>query len=181
MTRSPGDSLVIWIWTLRFWHLVRRTSAVLLIFGIAEQAIDLCRVSHAKLKLDPLPILRGVMSFNVDIDGTNRSFTFPVMRNVRKTDRNPHADTEQKHRVRAAIVEKGEYFRCNEHPQAIEGDASNACVFGDGENKGTYAVYGAFFGDHAALVAIHFRLDVNITTRTDRKTVASGIIILEDQ
>ena len=150
-------------------------------FEGGPKQIALGKISDARLKLEPLPILRGVMSFNLEIDGTNRSFTFPVMRNVRKTDRNPHADTEQKHRIRAAVVEKGEYFRCNEHPQAVEGDASNACIFGDGGNRGTYAVYGAFFGDHAALVAIHFRLNVNIITYTDRKTVASGIIILGDK
>ena len=54
------------------------------------------KVSNARLKLETAPTLKGVLSFDLDVDGTTRTFSFPVMANTTRKDNRSLASPEEK-------------------------------------------------------------------------------------
>jgi hypothetical protein len=128
------------------------------------------KVSNARLDLLTYPGIKGVLRFNLIIDGENRQFTIPV-----------RAASEQEH-LRATQSNEDKAPECNGSWRNMIVTATSGCIISNGaQTKEMYDATGAFFGDQAGLAAVHFRLRVNSPPRNRVGATATGVIVLKAQ
>lgn len=137
--------------------------------GGAEGLIPPGRIDNAKLSLEIGPVLSGVLSFDVKIDGVPRAFTMPVV-----------SETEP-FRLFAAPIGSGQKVRCEKRPgraakEPLECVLTPQAQYAPGE---WYDGRGAFFGDHAELAAFKFQFTLNVQPRDRKGVLSTGVIILE--
>jgi len=128
------------------------------------------KVSNARLELQTYPGIKGVLRFNLSVDGENREFTIPV-----------RAASEQDH-LRATQSNDDKAQECNGSWRNMIVTATSGCTISNGaKTTEMYDATGAFFGDQASLVAVHFRLRVNSPPRNRIGATATGVIVLKAQ
>lgn len=123
------------------------------------------KISDAKLKLDNLPAYKGVLSFEMKVDGVARRFSFPVM-----------LDQPTDHLI-AAAVNGDSYTRCEKRPNRGKNE-SMACPLNNENFPERYDAEGAFFGDHASLAAVKVYMTVNSPSRNRHEDIATAVIVL---
>lgn len=123
------------------------------------------KISDAKLKLENLPAYKGVLSFEMKVDGVARRFSFPVM-----------LDQPTDHLI-AAAVNGDSYTRCEKRPNRGKNE-SPACPLNNENFPERYDAEGAFFGDHASLAAVKVYMTVNSPARNRHEDIATAVIIL---
>jgi hypothetical protein len=126
------------------------------------------KVSNARLELLTHPGIKGVLRFDLAIDGENRQFTIPV-----------RAASEQEH-LRATQSNDDKAKECNGSWGNMIVTATSGCIISNGAQfTEMYDATGAFFGDRASLAAVHFRLRVNSPPRNRTGATATGVIVLK--
>ena len=71
---------------------------------------------------------------------------------------------------------------CNNTWSSSSATSGSDCIIQNGANfKELYNATGAFFGDQANLVAVHFRLRVNSPSRNRNGETALAVIVLKAQ
>ncbi|TWI64354.1 hypothetical protein IP91_03123 [Pseudoduganella lurida] len=127
------------------------------------------QVSNARLELATSPGIKGTLQFDLVIDGQTRHFSLPVA-----------VESEEQH-LRA--TQAGDpRVQCNLGWEALNVVSRNDCVIPNGATfKEMYDATGAFFGDQAALAAVHFKLRVNSPSRHRTGANAIGVIVLKVQ
>ncbi|RFP19068.1 MULTISPECIES: hypothetical protein [unclassified Duganella] len=123
------------------------------------------KISDAKLKLDNLPAYKGVLSFEMKVDGVARRFSFPVM-----------LDQPTDHLI-AAAVNGDSYVKCEKRPNRGKNE-SLSCPLNKENFPERYDAEGAFFGDHATLAAVKIYMTVNSPARNRHEDIATAVIIL---
>lgn len=123
------------------------------------------KISDAKLKLDSLPSYKGVLSFEMKVDGVARRFSFPVM-----------LDQATDHLI-AAAVNGDSYVKCEKRPNRGKNE-SLSCPLNNENFPERYDAEGAFFGDHATLAAVKIYMTLNSPTRNRHEDIATAVIIL---
>ena len=127
------------------------------------------KVSNARLELQTQPTVKGSLEFDLVVDGLTRHFTLPVV-------------TSDKGHLRAAKSAAADALVCNNTWGAGSATSESDCIIQKGANfKELYNARGAFFGDQANLVAVHFSLRVNSPSRNRNGETAIGVIVLRAQ
>ncbi len=159
------------------YHLLGATHATFTGGSGGRGNIDPGNIGSATVDLTTSPGLHGRLSFSVSVDGTMRSFVIPLMANTRHSGASS-SRAEERYRLRAAAEVDGADCRCEERPAASTPYSSVLCEFPDSPHE-HYELYGAFFGDHAALCAVFYQLEVNVPSRNRKGVKAEGIIVLQ--
>jgi len=108
------------------------------------------------------------------VDGQNRHFEMPLQ-----------AETEQEP-LRARVSGDDGALPCSGQEDALSFHTKTTCLVpngvpmgADGKIKEFYDAIGAFFGDHASLVALHFKVTVNSPSRNRSGATGRGVLILK--
>lgn len=130
------------------------------------------KVSNARLELQTQPTVKGSLEFDLVVDGLTRHFSLPVVSSV----------TSEKGHLRATKSAAADALACNNTWSAASATSGSDCIIQNGANfKELYNATGAFFGDQANLVALHFSLRVNSPSRNRIGETALGVIVLKAQ
>ena len=128
------------------------------------------RVANARLELQTQPLVKGLLRFDLAIDGEVRQFAIPV----RAASENDH--------LRATKSGADTAPECSGVWRAGDRVSAANCIVPNGAKfEELYEATGAFFGDHAGLAAVHFRLRVNSAPRNRIGATAVGVIVLKAQ
>lgn len=141
--------------------------------------ITSAKVTNASLELQTRPIIKGVLKFELVVDGQNRRFAMPLLA---ENEREP---------LRARVSGDDHALACN-GSESWSGTGKGECIvaggveWGHGANGGPgegelYDAVGAFFGDHASLVALHFKVTVNSLSRNRHGATGTGVLILKSE
>ena len=136
--------------------------------------IPSAKVTNARLELQTRPVIKGVLKFDLVVDGQNRHFEMPLQ-----------AETEQEP-LRARVSGDDGALPCSGQEDALSFHTKTTCLVpngvpmgADGKIKEFYDAIGAFFGDHASLVALHFKVTVNSPSRNRSGATGRGVLILK--
>jgi len=126
------------------------------------------RVANARLELQTTPVIKGMLRFDLAIDGEVRAFAIPV-----------RAASEADH-LRATLSGADNAGECSYDMAATNMPPPSSCIVPNGAAfTEAYDATGAFFGDHGSLAAVHFRLRVNSPPRNRHGAIATGVIVLK--
>lgn len=132
------------------------------------------KATNASLELQTRPVIKGVLKFELMVDGQNRHFALPLLAESELEPLYARVSGDD-----GALVCKGE-----EH--ALSQPDKDTCVVPNGVTMGlgggfkeSYSATGAFFGDHASLLALHFRVMVNSPSRNRTRATGRGVLILK--
>ena len=126
------------------------------------------RVADARLALQTTPALKGTLRSDLAVDGEVRAFTIPV-----------RAASEVDH-LRATLSASDNAGECNYNLAPTNQPSPSSCIVPNGAAfTEAYDATGVFFGDHASLAPVHFRLRINSPTRNRVGAVASGLIVFK--
>lgn len=176
MAYKAGDERFMLFQKPRIVYLEHAATTVDFDGGLGGSAIPSSKVTNARLELQTRPVVKGVLRFELLVDGRARSFAVPLL-----------AD-EEPARPRARVSGDDHAPACEgtDNPVAYRG--KNACIVPDGVTIGTgdtsrefYDATGAFFGDHAGWAVIRFKVTVNSPSRNRSGAAGRGLIILKAQ
>jgi hypothetical protein len=131
--------------------------------------------ANARLELQTRPVIKGVLRFDLAVDGQTRQFAIPLRAG---------SDMEQ---LRARVSDDDAAPVCaGATPYTPLGRDTcfvpNSVTWGTGQPlKEFYDAAGAFYGDHAGWVAIQYSLTVNSPSRNRAGDTARGILVLKAQ
>lgn len=128
------------------------------------------RVANARLDLQTTPVIKGMLRFDLAVDGDVRQFAIPV-----------RAASEQEP-LRATLSGADHAGECNTDLAAYNVAPRSSCIIPNGAAfTEAYDATGAFFGERGSLAAVHFRLRVNSPPRNRTGAIATGLIVLKAQ
>jgi hypothetical protein len=132
--------------------------------------------TNARFDLQTRPVIKGVLRFDLVVDGHMRQFAIPL-----------RADAEAEHLL-ARVSSEDTAAVCKGGPIPLVGTDEKTCIVpnsvsrgGGDTSKEYYDGFGAFFGDHARWVAIKFRVTVNSPSRNRLGDTGFGVLILKAQ
>jgi hypothetical protein len=177
MVYKPGDEPFILFQKARIVYAQHAATTADFRDGLGgDGMIPSVKPANARLELQTRPVIKGVLRFDLAVDGQTRQFAIPLRAG---------SDMEQ---LRARVSDADGAPMCAGSGSAIVMSASNTCKVPNpvtmgvgGTIKEFYDAAGAFYGDHAGWVAIQYRLTVNSPARNRSGDVARGILILKAQ
>lgn len=124
-------------------------------------------VSNARLELDSDPAIVGQLSFDVMVDGVRRHIAFQL------------ASRDPMRPLRAIPLGTRDYVLCEKRPNRGKLASAHCDLNTQANFKEGYDATGVFYGDHARLIALHVRLELNSEVRNRHGALATLLIILK--
>ena len=172
MVHRPGDEPFMLFQKDHLEYVQHAATTVTFTGGLGGTQITPARPTNARLELDTRPVPKGVLRFELVIDGQTRQFAIPL-----------RAESEQ-HHLRARVSLDDNALACNGEEDYML--RPGTCLIPDSVAIGTgappmefYTGEGAFFGDHAYWAAIHYRLILNSPAHNRKAAWGTGVLILK--
>lgn len=176
MVYKPGDEPFMLFQQARIVYTQHAATTADFVGGLGgDGQIRSARATNARLELQTRPVIKGVLRFDLAVDGQTRQLAIPL-----------RADSELDH-LRARVSGDDAAPACRGDDAFVNAD-QNTCIVASAVTMGVggtikeyYDASGAFFGDHAAWVAIQYRMIVNSPSRNRAGAIGRGVIILKAQ